>query len=202
MSNTGFFTLDTSIVGAILQGDLAYGGILQQLIAHKNLVFLEMLVEQTVHGHIVAIHHQAVGSGVHIPPHTAAHAVVGTPNPEMVAHHIVAVDFHRAVHVHGIGAETTDAEKEVRQQHGLCAVINARFFFAHLKQRVGAVVSVKEQRGHGHVVNIVNHDGTLAVVLAGNQSCPANAEHHGAGAVNAQRLIQRVHAGGNQQIAA
>ena len=58
----------------------------------QRLVLLEVLVEKAIHCHIVAIHHQSVGRCVDVPSHTASDAMIGSPNPKVVADDIVAVD--------------------------------------------------------------------------------------------------------------
>src|SRR6266550_11498 len=56
-----------------------------------HLMLLVVLNEEAVHRHFVSVHDQAVRRGVGGPTHAVA--VIGAPEPEMVADHVVAVDL-------------------------------------------------------------------------------------------------------------
>ena len=82
----------------------------------KGLILLEMLVEKSVDCHIVAGDVKSHGSRVDVPSHAATHAVVGSPNPEMVADDVRLSDLQRAIHMDGRRAETSDTEEQVGKQ--------------------------------------------------------------------------------------
>ncbi len=80
---------------------------------------------------MVAVYDKAVGCGVHGPAHGAAHAVVGAPDPEVVANHVVGVDYDGAVDMHGCAAESADAEEQVGEHRGVGVVAHAGGGVAH-----------------------------------------------------------------------
>ena len=136
----------------------------------------EVLVEEAVQSHIIAVHHQSVCRGVHVPSHTASDAMIGSPNPEMVTNDVVTVDDNCLIHIDMSASEASYAEEKVGQQSRVVCVANFCVCFrANLHQRVRGIVCIEHQRCDGNAINVVHQYCRLAT-LARNNRCYAEAK--------------------------
>lgn len=101
------------------------------------LVFLEVFVEEAVDSDIVAVCDEAVVGGVDVPTDGVSDAMVGAPNPEVVANDVVAVDFEGCVDMGFPWDEATDAEEHVGEDDGVFDVAGSGWLVADFEEGAG-----------------------------------------------------------------
>jgi hypothetical protein len=168
-----------------------------------DLVVLVVLHKKTVGGDIIPVHDQAVRGGVARPAHTGA--MVGPPRPDVVYDHIVPVDLEA-----GGGfarSSTTDAEEYVLDQRGIIRLAPRASQDGKARQladleknpRVNRT-RIEDQARELHARDV----GDLHRFFPPpwHQRWEAETQHHGVGPENADRLVEIVDAGRQDQMLA
>ncbi|PAV67663.1 hypothetical protein WR25_18011 [Diploscapter pachys] len=168
----------------------------------QRLPTLEMLDEQAIAGDVIPVDDEAVRRPAFVPADVdaaaVAIAVVGAPDPEMVADDMVAVDFQTGPGVpHGSPA---DAEEEIGEQCRIVTMIAVRAARPDLHQHRRRLRSgVDQQSGDRHPRHVGDGDGGRSAF--GQKGRETEAEDDRIGPHHPQRFAQAIHAGRQQQMA-
>mmetsp|Transcript_91429 Transcript_91429/g.284957 ORF Transcript_91429/g.284957 Transcript_91429/m.284957 type:complete len:491 (+) Transcript_91429:571-2043(+) len=139
-------------------------------------------------------------------------AVVGHPEPQVVAYGPAAVDLHHVLDPHGLVVRPAGTAHNVVDHAGIVpAARKRRALGAELQQRVvaeggGAVVvgrlaGLQHQRGDAHALHLAHlHDG--AALEGGDQRGEAQAEEHDVWLVDLDGAVQLVHPGREDDVEA
>ncbi len=155
-----------------------------------HVELLEVLNEEAVGGHVVAVDDDAGVRGVGCPPDTVA--VVGAPGPDVVEDPTVAV--HDEARRRASHRCASDAEEQVRQ-HGWIrrSVVDGRVSISHPQQeRRRYRAGVKEDAGDEHPRGARDHHRRVPVRW--DECRKSESQHDTIGMADPNRLVQRVDA--------
>jgi len=162
-----------------------------------HLVFLVVLDEQAVSRDVVAVDDHACVGGVVRPAHSGA--VVRPPGPDVVQNDVVAV-YDKADR--GLaGGRTANSEEHVREQGRVVRVALVGVPGAYLQQHRGVQrAGVEQQPGKLDPGHVGDRHGDDSVIR--HERREAQAQHNRVGALDLDRAVQVVDAGGEEQVLA
>jgi len=162
-----------------------------------DLVFLVVLHKQAVSRDVVAVDDHARVGGVVGPAHSGA--VVRPPGPDVVQNDVVAV--HDKADRGLAGRRTADSEEHVGEQGWVVRVALVGARGAYLQQHRGVQrAGVEQQPGKLDPGHVGDRHGDDSVIR--HERREAQTQHNRVGALDLDRAVQVVDAGGEEQVLA
>ncbi len=125
--------------------------------------------------------------------------MVRAPEPELIGHHVVAVD--RDAHVVPARRRAAGPRRQVEEEGGVGGMIGRGARGAHLHEVRGADrAGIENEAGDRHAIDVGDRDGRPA--LRRDQRGDAKAQDDRVGPGDPQRVIERVNARGEQDVLA
>lgn len=161
----------------------------------EGLVALAVLDEKAIHRDIVTINDKSLAIGIFIP--SCSRAVVGAPEPEVVADDVVGVDGDEGINA--AGSSAAGAAEDVVETRGIAAMIRMIAERSDFQQcRRTARAGVKKNPGDFDAIDVGDSYGGSGV--GGNECGVAKAKDDGVGALDADGLVEVIDAGTEDQI--